>query len=442
MATIQVKIVDVSGQQLNPDASLNVPIKINSVHLLEDIPTAVANEVTIQTSAIADTTQEQQQSLTERPITNIQKHVEDANSIPCKDVSTPFDDLHGQIASGHASWWSLSKDWKSTHVFTGKNILFPVEMFIAVMEQKYAFTEDKSNLIADTLNRIPEPEQNSLEVLNMPATLWKHQNMSHLMKLDWEEFKNELLKQFGQSQIYSVKDRAFFLQSIQRGQRERMDTFLVRLNVIVNIVQQGQAHYQEINVDTWLKILLLAGIDDESRNLLPDDMDTLSSKEICKFLAKSNEKLYFEGQTISQSSTTEYDNFFTKHSALGWNDEDDIRIEDVDWLGDENIKDEKLTNTNEILKSDEYQEINLRQSKRLKLKRKSVGAKSIGGKGIKRCKTVVTQKTEQELEDSKRKALETNMFSCDKCGEIFDSVSMSISNNQMVLLNDFFILFK
>ena len=140
MATIQVKIVDVSGQPPNTNASLNVPIKINSVDLLEDIPTAVANEVTIQTSAIADTRKEEQQTLIERSITNTQKHVDDANTIPCKDVSTPFDDLHGQIASGHATWWSLSKDWKSTHVFTGKNILFPIEMFMAVMEQKYMFS--------------------------------------------------------------------------------------------------------------------------------------------------------------------------------------------------------------------------------------------------------------------------------------------------------------
>ena len=30
------------------------------------------------------------------------------------------------------------------------------------------------------------------------------------------------------------------------------------------------------------------------------------------------------------------------------------------------------------------------------------------------------------MEDSKKRAMETNKFSCDKCGEIFDSVSKNI----------------
>ena len=269
MATIQVKIVDLSGQVSGSDSSLNLPIRNNVVELGDD----VANEVTIQTSETKNSPS-RTSGAQNKPV----KNSDSANSIPCKDVYTPFDDLHGQIASGNATWSTLSKDWKSTHIFTGNNILFPVEMFLAVMEEKYLTKKDKSNLIADTLNRIPDPEENSLDVLNMPSTLWKHHNISTLLKLEsWEELKDSLLKQFGKREQYSIKERASFLQSIQRGQRERMDTYLVRLNIVVHIVQLGEAIYQQIaeGNDIWLKILLLAGIDEESRALLPKDIDIL-----------------------------------------------------------------------------------------------------------------------------------------------------------------------
>ena len=92
MATIQVKIVDVSGQIPNPDSSLNEPIKNNLAELVDD----VANEVTIQTSDAGSTSGKE---YTHFGITTSQnqpvKHQESANSIPCKNVLTPFDDLHG-----------------------------------------------------------------------------------------------------------------------------------------------------------------------------------------------------------------------------------------------------------------------------------------------------------------------------------------------------------
>ena len=125
MATIQVKIVDVSGQISHTETSLNVPLKTDSIQEIEDVPTTVENEVTIQTSIVLEDTSEQEKDTTDSKfMKHSLKHGEDANTIPCKDITTPFDDLHGQIASGNVSWQSLSKDWKSTHVFTGKNTLF------------------------------------------------------------------------------------------------------------------------------------------------------------------------------------------------------------------------------------------------------------------------------------------------------------------------------
>ena len=52
------------------------------------------------------------------------------------------------------------------------------------------------------------------------------------------------------------------------------------------------------------------------------------------------------------------------------------------------------------------------------------------------------EKTKEELEESKRKARETNMFSCDKCGEMFDSVSINNKNNLQMAHLIFKILFS
>ena len=433
MATIQVKIVDLSGQIQNSDASLNAPIKNNLVESVED----VANEVTIQTSETSSISGKENQRLGSTTSNNQPvKYLDSANSIPCQDVFTPFDDLHGQIASGNATWSSLSKDWKSTHIFTGSNSLFPVEMFCAVMEQKYLNKEDKSNLIADTLNRIPDPEQTSLDVLNMPSTLWKHQNLNNLLKCEsWEELKNDLVKQFSRQEKYSIQERASFLQSIQRGQRERMDTYLVRLNIIVHIVQFGDAIFQPLLEESaiWLKILLLAGIDEDSRNILPNDFDELTLQEICSHLARKNAKLYFEGQNQSHYSTKEYDNFFSGQ-ALGWNDEDVETLGGDPWQYYEHTEVEESNNVTSAIENnypDDLVENDVRQSKRLKLKRKAAGSKVINTRKTKRSKTTQNEKTEEELEDSKKKALETNKFSCDKCGEIFDSVIFFITFQEL-----------
>ena len=429
MATIQVKIVDVSGQLSNPGTSSNAPLRNDLGEFVEEVPSAIGDEVTIQTSNTSDQSSTENQFSEDANSQNYNvKHLDNANSIPCKDVFTPFDDLHGQIASGNATWSTLSKDWKSTHIFTGNNSLFPAEMFLSIMEQKYENKEDKSNLVADTLNRIPDPEQNSLDVLNMPSTLWKHQHLNNLIKLEtWEELKITLLKQFGKHEKYSIKDRASFLQSIQRGQRERMDTYLVRLNIIVHIVQHGEASFQALTEgnDIWLKILLLAGIDEESRNLLPKDIDLLSLREICNGLAKRNEKLYFEGQNLPHYSTKEYDDFFSGN-ALGWNE--DVQLGDDEWSYYEHTEEESINevSTKEDMNPEGQTETSVRQSKRLKLKRKADGAKVIGVRKAKKGKITQGEKTEEELEDSKKKALETNMFSCDKCGEIFDSVSKKL----------------
>ena len=213
-----------------------------------------------------------------------------------------------------------------------------------------------------------------------------------------------------------------------------MDTFLVRISTIVNIIQYGQANVGRQNTfqgqDAWVKILLLAGIDDESRSLMPENIEMLSSTAICNWLAKKNEKLYFEGIYGHDYSAIEYDNFFAKQ-ALGWNDEELPYMEEDTWIEEVENQNQTLaqlkTVHQDLRSEDEQDESNVRQSTRLKLKRKSKNSKStISQRKPKIRRTCIEAKTEEELEDSKKRAMETNKFSCDKCGEIFDSVSKNI----------------
>ena len=64
-----------------------------------------------------------------------------------------------QVRFDDEMWFDIGTNWKSDHIFTDNNIPFPVEMFIAVMEQKHKFgKQDETNIVVDALSKIPEPE--------------------------------------------------------------------------------------------------------------------------------------------------------------------------------------------------------------------------------------------------------------------------------------------
>ena len=129
--------------------------------------------------------------------------------------------------------------WKSTFNFTGSNPVFPVEMYIALMESKYAIQTNeysKLNILStDYLNHICDDEAT-------PAGLWKKQYLSHkqLENVDWLEVKKSLMKHFGQQHTlpghrYSMQERLLLFYSLMRHPDEELKYFLVRVNVVASI---------------------------------------------------------------------------------------------------------------------------------------------------------------------------------------------------------------
>ena len=189
-------------------------------------------------------------------------------------------------------WFEIEANWKSTHVLTENNKAFPIEMFIAVMEQKHKFgKQTETNMVVDALSAIPE---SGLSTENGAITLWKQQNLDRLLGLQWDEFKHELLQKFGRSSKYDSNAKSIFLQSIGRGQKERLDVFLIRINMIVCYIEYGEILEDYLPSEAWVKVLLLLGLDSESKKHLPTDVDAFTADQVCKHIASQCPKLFFE----------------------------------------------------------------------------------------------------------------------------------------------------
>ena len=189
---------------------------------------------------------------------------------------------------------SFSSCLKSNHVFPYTNLPFPVEMFIAVMEQKHKFGKQcEANIVLDALNTIPSPD---VSEQHSPIQLWKESNFDRLAGLEWAEFKTELLDKFERSSLYDTNARAQLLQSICRGDKERLDVFLVRISNIVSYIENGEMLRQYPPSEAWIKVLLLVGLDSESKKHLPNAIDEFTSDQLCKHVASKCPKLFFEVQ--------------------------------------------------------------------------------------------------------------------------------------------------
>ena len=105
----------------------------------------------------------------------------------------------------------FTESWKTTLNFTGSNPVYPLEMFISLIEHKYKanskFTspEDDSKLCSSILNHISDDELT-------PAGLWKKQFLSDTPSLStenlvWSGMKKDLMKHFGQQNTISNKHK-------------------------------------------------------------------------------------------------------------------------------------------------------------------------------------------------------------------------------------------
>lgn len=171
-----------------------------------------------------------------------------------------------------------SASWKSTLTFTGNNVAFPVEMFIALIDQTTPHSNERKNedekekrVAQYALSHIPDldSEQNSV----FPASVWKHDNLERLKKLNWQDLKDELLCEFGLKREYNLNEKLELLFSIEKGEEETRDNFLLRISMIVCCIEQGKICSDEEDQgippppsEVWIEILCTAGILSSARN--------------------------------------------------------------------------------------------------------------------------------------------------------------------------------
>ena len=78
--------------------------------------------------------------------------------------------------AGIGTWTNLETNLVLNNEFPCNNLAFPVEMFVAVMEQKHKFgKQSEENIVMDALSTISEPD-NYKQYDNI--SLWKQENFS------------------------------------------------------------------------------------------------------------------------------------------------------------------------------------------------------------------------------------------------------------------------
>ena len=96
--------------------------------------------------------------------------------------------------------------WKSSLNFTGQNPVFPVEMFIELMEHKYGKT-NKACVDSTAKSIQPKICEQILKHISdndgSSASYWKNRALlqNDISKLSWSALKKDLVKNFGSTGI-------------------------------------------------------------------------------------------------------------------------------------------------------------------------------------------------------------------------------------------------
>ena len=127
--------------------------------------------------------------------------------------------------------------------FTGFVQVYPVELFISLME---ASQEDSENLCARALDHICSDQ-------STPAGYWKTRNESKITH--WEVMKNALLQEFGIKYPYGVEHQLEFIKSLRKTHSESFKAFHNRVDwVLENVIGT------EVEKKLWTKLLFLQGL--------------------------------------------------------------------------------------------------------------------------------------------------------------------------------------
>ena len=194
--------------------------------------------------------------------------------------------------------------WKSDLSFTGDNPEFPLEIFIAIMEKKYSLSLRRTTLQTTkqkhlktcfrVLKHIDDDE-------NAPASLWKKHYVKNTPKEDisWATIKKSLTEHFGRminaaspgSHCYSLYEQIVLLNSLSKGEEEKLSTFCMRVNAVTRILEHGNVCPTRKPSQHWVKLFFLMGLEEEERNLVIQDADTIFRiKDICSLLLERKRK--------------------------------------------------------------------------------------------------------------------------------------------------------
>jgi hypothetical protein len=204
----------------------------------------------------------------------------------------------------------ISESWKSTLNFTGSNPVFPVEMFIALMEHKYTIhsnngnnsKEQQSSLCTNILNHICGDEMS-------PASLWKKQFLSDIQlgNITWSAMKKDLTKHFGQQNTlpgscYSMQERLLLFYSLMKNPDESISYFRVRVNIVASILEHGKLTKQA-NQD-WVRLFFLLGLNEEERSLIIEEADYIYDLSgLCSLLLERKQALTSSGDVEETKET-------------------------------------------------------------------------------------------------------------------------------------------
>ena len=182
--------------------------------------------------------------------------------------------LSSSLSSKFKATSQKNEEWKCSLRFTGDNPLFPVEMFLKIIEEESNKRGlDDNDKVLEVLSRVPDHPQNCpdsetnetksvSEGKGSPASSWKRRllekqrkkqqenifskesdpNPSKTGGLNWQELKRDMLSEFGRppNQSYSTIEKLNFVQSLCKGKGESSSIFLLRVLIVANILEKNK----------------------------------------------------------------------------------------------------------------------------------------------------------------------------------------------------------
>ena len=204
------------------------------------------------------------------------------------------------------------ESWTSSLTFTGENTVYPVEMFVALMEHKNKdfIQVNDTQVVRNVLNHIPDIV-NDTEfkcINNSAAAIWKQRNNNRLRALDWKGLKQALLKEFGQSTRYTMNEKLNFLCSIRKSLEEDKQSYLIRISMIVCYIEHGQI-CDLAPSSIWVRLLYMVGISSRSSEFPLDNIkiQNTSSEETFEYNLNTILDVKYSEMPAESDETGSYD---------------------------------------------------------------------------------------------------------------------------------------